>query len=71
MESLWNQKIQEALKQEIDKNNVLAEESKEQEKKIAELSSMVDQMARENNELIRRLERFGTFDSPLDGYSLN
>jgi hypothetical protein len=71
METLWNAKIQEALKTEIDRNNVLTDESKEQEKKVAELSSMVDQMARENNELIRRLERFGTFDSPLDGLSLN
>jgi predicted RNase H-like nuclease (RuvC/YqgF family) len=56
MESLWNQKIHEALKQETERNNHLTEESKEQEKKIAELSSMIDQMARENNELNRRFE---------------
>ncbi|KAE9554967.1 hypothetical protein FO519_001864 [Halicephalobus sp. NKZ332] len=71
MESIWNQKIQEAIKTEVERNNILTEESRNQEKKIAELSSMVDQMARENSELVRRLERFGTFPDALDGYSLN
>jgi chromosome segregation ATPase len=57
MESLWNQKIHEALKTETERNNHLTSESKEQEKKISELSSMIDQMARENNELNRRFEK--------------
>ena len=71
MESIWNQKIQESIKTEVERNNILTEESQNQERKIAELSSMVEQMARENSELVRRLERFGTFSDALDGYSLN
>uniref|UniRef100_A0AC34R972 TAR DNA-binding protein 43 N-terminal domain-containing protein n=1 Tax=Panagrolaimus sp. JU765 TaxID=591449 RepID=A0AC34R972_9BILA len=56
IETLWNQKIQEAIKTEVEKNKILAEESYEQEKKISELNGMVDQMAHENNELNRRFD---------------
>uniref|UniRef100_A0A7E4VBT3 TDP43_N domain-containing protein n=1 Tax=Panagrellus redivivus TaxID=6233 RepID=A0A7E4VBT3_PANRE len=56
MEKLWNAKIQEAIRVEVNKNRALTEESKEQSKQISELTAMVDNMARENSELVRRFE---------------
>ncbi|KAH7708110.1 hypothetical protein AAVH_24639 [Aphelenchoides avenae] len=56
LDDLWRQRIDAAIKEESNRNATLEEEVESQRQRVTELSSLVDQMARDNAEAVRRLE---------------
>ncbi|KAH7695839.1 hypothetical protein AAVH_37098, partial [Aphelenchoides avenae] len=68
LDDLWRQRIDAAIKEESNRNATLEEEVESQRQRVTELSSLVDQMARDNAEAVRRLDTIALRLS--SGYSL-